>query len=96
MKFQIMAERCNECLFSKNKIVSKERKAEIIREITSGQGSWFHCHKTSGVACRGDWDKYGCGNIGRVAARIGAVEFVTLNPDGTTEVTPPASGGGQP
>jgi hypothetical protein len=87
-----MAERCNECLFSKNKIVSKERKAEIIREITSGQGSWFHCHKTRGVACRGDWDKYGCGNIGRVAGRIGAVEFVTLNPDGTTR--PAADRGG--
>lgn len=78
MKFRVMAERCDQCLFSKNKIVSKERKAEIIREITSGQGSWFHCHKTHGVACRGDWDKYGCGNIGRVMGRLGAVEFVTL------------------
>lgn len=78
MTFKVMAERCNECLFSKNKIVSKERKAQIIRQITRGEGSWFHCHKASGVACRGDWDKYGCGNIGRVMRRLGAIEFVPV------------------
>ena len=78
MTFRVMAERCDECLFSKNKIVSNARRAEIIREITAGQGSWFHCHKTTGIACRGDWDKFGCGNIGRVMGRLGAIEFVTL------------------
>lgn len=87
MTFKVMAERCDECLFGPNKIVSNARRAEIIKEITRGEGSWFHCHKTSGVACRGDWDKFGCGNIGRVMGRLGVVEFVTLaqcSPQGTT------------
>lgn len=77
--FEVMAERCNECLYGPNKIVSNARRSDIIREITA-KDSHFICHKATlagrKVACRGDWDQRGCGQIGRIAGRLDAVSFV--------------------
>jgi hypothetical protein len=75
-----MAERCNQCLYGPDKIVSNKRRAEILRQIGRADG-YFICHKASMVerrcACRGDWDQRGCGQLGRIAGRIGAVMFVS-------------------
>jgi hypothetical protein len=77
--FAVMAERCDQCLFGPDKIVSNERRAEILRGIRAEDGH-FICHKASiaGVvaACRGDWDRNGCGQLGRIMGRLGAVRFV--------------------
>lgn len=82
MPFKVMNERCDQCLFGENKIVSNARRAQIIREIRR-KDCHFICHKASisgqDVACRGDWDQLGCGQMGRIAGRIGAVQFVTLD-----------------
>lgn len=78
MAFKVMSERCNQCLFGENKIVSNARRSQIIREIQR-KDNHFVCHKTNDVACRGDWDQFGCGQMGRIAGRLGAVEFVTLD-----------------
>lgn len=79
-KFAVLAERCDQCLFGPNKIVSNERRADILQTIRR-QDSYFVCHKASiaGVvaACRGDYDQNGCGQIGRIMGRPGAVRFVT-------------------
>lgn len=75
--FKVMEERCKECLFGPNKIVSNDRRSEIIREITR-KDSYFNCHKSTGVACRGDWDQRGCGQLGRIAGGLNAVEFVPV------------------
>jgi hypothetical protein len=79
MTFKVMAERCNECLFGPDKIVSNERRSEILREITQ-RDSHFICHKATieglKVACRGDWDQRACGQLGRIMGRLNAVEFV--------------------
>lgn len=78
--FAVMAERCDGCLFGPNKIVSNERRADILRKIRA-EDSYFTCHKATiaGVraACRGDWDQNGCGQLGRIAVRLNAVVFVT-------------------
>jgi|SRR6187455_865335 hypothetical protein len=80
MGFEVMAERCNQCLYGPDKIVSNERRAEILREITR-KDCHFVCHKASiakrDVACRGDWDQRGCGQLGRIMDRLGAVQFIS-------------------
>lgn len=77
--FAVMAERCDQCLFGANKIVSNTRRAEILLKIRQEDG-YFICHKASiaGVkaACRGDFDQNGCGQLGRIMDRLGAIEFV--------------------
>lgn len=88
--FAVMAERCDECLFGPDKIVSNKRRADLLREIRR-QDSYFVCHKASSAgvraACRGDWEQNGCGQLGRIAERLNAVLFVTeeqlrhLDPD---------------
>lgn len=83
---KIMEERCDQCLYGPNKIVSNKRRGEIIREITR-KDCHFICHKASiagqDVACRGDFDQRGCGQLGRIMGRLGAIELVkedTLRP----------------
>lgn len=84
MTFKVMAERCDQCLYGANKIVSNERRTEIIRKITREDGH-FICHKASiakcEIACKGDWDQRGCGQIGRIMDRLGVVEFVPVPGD---------------
>lgn len=79
MTFKVMAERCNQCLYGPDKIVSDRRRKEILREINR-KDSHFICHKATiegqSVACRGDWDQRACGRIGRIAGRVGMIEFV--------------------
>ena len=57
----IMAERCDQCLFSPNAIVSPERRADIIAKCKR-DGSYFICHKASiagrQVYCRGFYDAF--------------------------------------
>lgn len=74
--FKVMQERCDQCLFSKNKIVSAARKREVLAECARTD-SHFICHKTKGVCCRGFYDRDpGASNLMRIAGRLGAVEFV--------------------
>jgi hypothetical protein len=78
--FRVMSERCAECLYGKDKIVSNERRAEILREIER-KDTFFICHKSTiaggpTVACRGDWDQRKCGRAGRLLEALGIVEMV--------------------
>lgn len=55
----VMPKRCDECLFSSAKIVSDERRDEVLESCrTSGRA--FECHKASIVGeyrvCRGFFD----------------------------------------
>jgi len=77
--FKVMKERCDQCLYGSDKIVSNARRSQIIREITR-KDCHFICHKASiagqNVACRGDFDQRGCGQLGRIMGRLNAIEFV--------------------
>lgn len=78
--FAVLSERCAECLYGPNKIVSNERRSEILREINRKDCA-FICHKASiaGVeaCCAGDWEQRGGGQLGRIMERLGGVRFVT-------------------
>jgi hypothetical protein len=77
--FNVLAERCNQCLYGKDKIVSNTRRADLLRGLNA-KDDYFVCHKASLVgvtaACRGDWDQRGCGQLGRIADRLGLVNFI--------------------
>ena len=81
MTFKVMAKQCDQCLFSKNRIVSLARKREVLAECARNDAH-FICHKASiagdqDVCCRGFYDKDpGASNLMRIAGRLGAVEFV--------------------
>lgn len=44
MIIKVCEKPCDQCLFSDKKIVSDERKEEIITELEANEG-WFECHK---------------------------------------------------
>jgi hypothetical protein len=60
MPKKIFTRQCSNCLFSKNRIVSKERAEEIVSNCHSRK-STFTCHKSkrkgkfSDVMCAGFW-----------------------------------------
>lgn len=73
---------CSQCLFSKNKIVSEQRKTQILKEIKKEQ-SFFVCHKSSAeggqVCCRGFYEKMGDeSQMVRIAGRLGILKFVPV------------------
>jgi hypothetical protein len=75
-----MAKRCDQCLFSKNRIVSAVRKRELLATCKRDD-THFVCHKASiageSVCCRVFYDADpGASNLMRIAGRLGAVEFV--------------------
>lgn len=46
MSLIVCSTKCDQCLFSKNKIVSDERKKEILEDCQK-TGKFFVCHKAS-------------------------------------------------
>lgn len=78
MGFKVAKERCNECLFSDNKIVSNKRRKQVLDECRS-QDAHFVCHKftiaNQEACCKGFYDSFGT-NLIRIAQRLDVVEFV--------------------
>lgn len=73
---------CNQCLFTPNKIVSDERKTEILKSCKK-HNNHFVCHKATirgcKVTCRGFYDKCTNPEISALFEKIGQVEFVDIN-----------------
>lgn len=78
--FEVCEERCDQCLFSKDKIVSDSRRREILKHCSS-QDAHFVCHKASianrDVCCRGFYDAYST-NLIRISGRLGMLNFVPV------------------
>lgn len=78
--FKVYEKRCDQCLFSKDRIVSAARRVEILRECV-GKDTHFICHKASlngeNVCCRGFFDSQ-TSNLIRIMGRLNAIEFVPL------------------
>lgn len=70
---------CEECLFSKNKIVTNARMKQVLKDCEK-QDTFFICHKSSingdNICCRGFYENKTC-NLIRIAHRLNAVEFVS-------------------
>ena len=81
--FQVLRKRCSECLFSKGRIVSVERMAEVLADCAQqADEKFFVCHKSSmnggNVCCRGFYDSPLANVVAivQIARRLELVEFV--------------------
>jgi hypothetical protein len=80
LMFKVCVEKCDQCLFSLNKIVSDDRRAEILEECKS-KDSHFICHKATldgqNLCCRGFYDTQ-TSQLIRIAGRLNCIEFVPV------------------
>lgn len=78
--FKVCEEKCTKCLFTKDRVVSKERMADILAECARNN-THFICHEASiageEVCCRGFYDTQ-TSNLMRIAQRLNMVAFVTV------------------
>jgi hypothetical protein len=83
--FEVCEKQCDQCLFSPNRIVSKARMAQIVRDCRK-QDRHFQCHKASiagrDVCCKGFYDTQ-TSQLMRIAQRVNAVKLVPI--PGTSE-----------
>lgn len=81
--FKVMEKRCDECLFSKLKLVSNERRKDIIQGCLEND-SHLICHKSSikdqgTVCCRGFYETFKNRiTICQLGDRLGVTEFVPV------------------
>jgi len=78
---------CENCLLSKNRIVSPERAKEILKEISDKQ-SYFVCHNASQnseeIVCKTFYDKLGHqSQMIQIAERLNVVEFIEQKEQGS-------------
>lgn len=78
---KVMKERCDQCLFSENRVVRKGRVAEILKECRKKE-KYFVCHKASikqgrgaDTMCRGFYDTQDTQLI-QIADRLNLVSFI--------------------
>jgi len=73
--FKVKKEKCDQCLFTENRIVSKKRASQIIRDCKKND-THFICHKSSidnnEVCCRGSFDSMST-NLIRIAGRLNMI-----------------------
>lgn len=91
--FLVMSKSCDQCLMTKNKIVSDRRRDRILEE-TEKNDSHFICHKATmagkDIACFGHFSSTGGGRLGRMSKHFGLVQYVdpkTLG-EGTGQAAP--------
>lgn len=76
--FRVAAKRCDQCLYSKNKIVTDDRRVELL-ESCNKDDKYFICHKAhgtgAGVVCRGFYDEQK-NTACQIAGRLGLTVFV--------------------
>ena len=80
--FKVCESKCAQCLFTPERIVSKTRMANILKECAQ-KDTHFICHKSKpgeSVCCRGFYDTQ-TSNLMRIAQCLGAVEFVAVETD---------------
>lgn len=88
MPFKVMKERCDQCLFGDNPVVSDARRKQILNQCRKFD-SHFVCHKPAAlelrgeykgdteICCRGFWDANPNGTqLMRIAERLNQVVFV--------------------
>lgn len=76
---KVLRKRCDQCLFSKARIVSAERKAEVLRTCKR-RDTHFVCHKTTDAVCHGFYATR-TSNLIRIMGRLNGIEFIDVPED---------------
>lgn len=78
---KIQKTKCDQCLFTKNRIVTLERAKEAVKDILDND-SYFCCHKSmdnNDVCCRGFWDAHKNDfSLGRLLQHLHIIIFIDL------------------
>lgn len=78
---KVCEKQCDQCLFSKNRIVSSKRMSDILQSCVL-KDSHFNCHKGTivdeTIVCKGFYDNYSS-NLIRIMGRLNGLQFV--NPE---------------
>ena len=76
--FKVKKERCDECLYSKDKVVSNKRRNQLLSDLRKSDGH-FICHKATingeDTCCSGFYESTST-NMIRISQRLGVVQFV--------------------
>lgn len=76
---KVMAYRCDQCLYSPNRVVSAKRAAQIMKD-TARKDTPFLCHKGTiagtEVVCRGNIEASGGGQLTRIAERLNYIQEI--------------------
>ena len=75
LMFKICAKRCDQCLFSPQRIVSKQRMADIVKGCRDTDNH-FMCHKHDDMMCRGYFETQPPSQMLRIAGRLNAIVYV--------------------
>ena len=81
MAFEVCEKKCDQCLFTDKRIVSKKRFAELVKQCRE-QDIHFVCHKGSingndDLCCRGFYDTQ-TSKLIRMAQHFNQVKFVPV------------------
>lgn len=75
---KVKKECCGQCLFGKDKIVSNQRRKEILNDCRQNDNH-FICHKATindeDICCKGFYDSQ-TSNMIRISQRLNMVQFV--------------------
>jgi len=75
---EVKSQQCDQCLFSKNRIVSSKRMKDILQGCAR-KDTHFICHKATienkDVVCRGFFDNR-TSQLIRIAGRLNAIKFI--------------------
>lgn len=81
--FKVQKNACSTCIYRKDSPLSIRKLERDIAGWTKGEFSGYRiCHHAGDqdVCCRGFWNKHKDHfNLGRIAQRLGAVEFVNVD-----------------
>ena len=69
---KVCSQKCDQCLFSDNRIVSKKRMKDILQECKQAD-SHFVCHKTEDSVCNGFY-KTQSTNLIRIMQRLNGIK----------------------
>lgn len=80
---RVLDRRCDECLYSKRKVVCDARRDEVLA-LCARTERGFGCHKANAkghdVMCRGHWDETKDHTmLNRLAQQLNVVRFVALD-----------------
>ena len=78
-KLMVARERCSQCLYTENRIVSNARAKQLIRDCAKND-THFLCHKGTAegkeVVCAGCYESRNPGQLVRIMERLDAIDFV--------------------
>ena len=76
--FQVQAKACETCIYRKDSPLDLKKLERAVADRSGGFRSHRVCHHSETACCRGFWNRHkDAFNLGRIAQRLGAVEFVT-------------------